>query len=327
MPRYRLSVLVHAAALGGASGAAILVAFAAWSWVGEALANLPLHLTLGSATVALLAAMLPLPWLRRLGLVLIAVALTAFHALPLLPYIASPPPAALRAGPDGVALRLLVANLRSWSADLPALERMLRDSRIDIALLTEITPNQQQTYKSVADILPHQFGTPFERDNTFALHILARRPMDVALHHPVPFDHPVLQARFCGAVEKCLTILSVHAPRPGPDGRALRNKVLQEIVAQTRQAMARGDHVIAAGDFNITAFSPDFAMFAAVGLSDSALGRGYPSTFPYRAGRLGLGIDHVLISPGIGVADRWLGPDVNSDHFPLFVELKLPRGR
>jgi endonuclease/exonuclease/phosphatase (EEP) superfamily protein YafD len=327
MPIRRLLILAYAAALGAACGAVAFIELAGDGWVGEMLANLRLHLAMGSALLAIAALLLPLQWLARLMVFVLGSGLAAGHVLPLLPYVAQPPPAALQARPDAATLRILVANLRSWATNLVALEKLLRDSRADIVLLTEITPHQQRVFQVLRTIYPEQFETPIERDNTFAIRILARQHMEIELYHPVVGDHPVLQARFCASGEKCLTLLSVHAPRPGPAGRQLRNTVLQGIVAQTRLAQRRGDHVIAAGDFNITAFSPDFGMFGEAGLSDSGLGRGYPSTWPYFLPNLGLGIDHVLVSPGIGVAARWLGPDIRSDHYPLFVELKIPRER
>ncbi|MEO8558094.1 MAG: endonuclease/exonuclease/phosphatase family protein [Rhodospirillales bacterium] len=280
MPIHRLFILAFAAALGAATGAAVLAEFGSVQWVGEALANLRLQLALGSALLAIAVLFLRMSWWRRLDLFLIAVALTGAHVLPLLPYISQPPPSLLQARPGAAPLRLLVANLHSWASDLVAVEKLLRESQADIVLLTELTPHHQRVFDAVRDLYPEQFGSPFQRDNTYAVRILARPAMVTVLHHPVEYDYPVVQARFCPAIHKCLTTLSTHAPRPGPDGRERRNTVLQEIVVQTREALMRGDYVIAAGDFNITAFSPDFTMFAEVGLTDSALGRGYPSTWP-----------------------------------------------
>ncbi len=323
----RFLILSYAAALGAASGAATLVEWGSSGWIGEVLANLRLHLALGNALLASAALLLPISLWRRVPLVAFAAALAVLHLYPLLPYIAQPPPQALQVSDNAARLRLLSANLDSWAVDIVALEKLLRNSGADIVVLTEITFTQQAVFQSLRDIYPQQFETPVGRDNTFIVRVLARRPMDVVVYHPIAYDHPVVQARFCSAEPKCLTVLSAHAPRPGPNGRAVRDMVLQAIATQAREAHIRGDDVIAAGDFNITAFSPDFAIFAQAGLTDSALGRGYPSTWPYFLHSLGIGIDQVLVSPGIGVAARWLGPDIHSDHFPLFVELQVPNWR
>lgn len=323
----RSLVLAYVAALGAASGAAAFVELAGDNWIGEILANLRLQLALGSALVGIAALLLPAQWPARLMALVLGAGLAAIHVPPLLPYVAQPPPETLRARPGAVTVRILVANLHSWASDLVALKNLLRTGRADIVLLTELTPHHQQIYDAVRDLYPEQFGSPFGPDNTYAVRILARRKMDALLIPPTGSEHPIVQARFCSETAKCLTVLSAHPPRPGPTGRAMRNAVLQTIVTRAVQAQQRGDHAIAAGDFNITAFSPDFAIFADAGLSDTALGRGYPSTWPYVLPNLGLGIDHVLVSPGIGVAARWLGPDIRSDHYPLFVELEIPQER
>jgi len=172
-------ILAYVAALGAASGAAAFAELGAASWVGELLGNLRLHLALGSALVAIAALLLPLQWLARLMLFALGAGLTAIHIMPLLPYVAQPPPGILQAKLDAVTLRILVANLRTWATDLAALEKLLRQGGADIVLLTELTPDQQRVYQAVRDIYPEQFETPFERDNTFAVRILTRQRMDV----------------------------------------------------------------------------------------------------------------------------------------------------
>ncbi len=321
--RSRLAVLVYAAAFFAYGIATIAVEGAQPGWLGEVLANLRFHLVVAGAVLALAALIFAHRAIARLVLALLAASLALLHMVPLLPYIAAGPPQALQPSPNAVKLRVLEANLHSWAVDLVALERLLRESQADIVVLTEITPTQQGVYKAVTDIYPEQFQTPYGSDNTFTLRILARWPMDIVVRQPTEFDYSVLQARICLAGGKCLSILSAHAPRAGPDSRSIRNRVLQEIADQARAAANRGEGSIAVGDFNITAFSPDFAIFGAAGLTDSALGRGYPSTWPFVLPGMGVGIDHVLVSLGIGVAGVWLGPDIHSDHFPLFVELAV----
>jgi endonuclease/exonuclease/phosphatase (EEP) superfamily protein YafD len=158
--------------------------------------------------------------------------------------------------------------------------------------------------------------------------------MDVTLLVPLSGDYPIVLARLCGLASGCVMVITAHPPRPGPQ-RWRRNKLLAALAGYAQKATRDGDRVIAAGDFNVTAFSADFAVFAQAGLIDTALGRGYPSTWPLWLGPksplfpaglpgLGVGIDQVLVSPGIGVVQRWLGPDIGSDHWPLFVELKIP---
>ncbi|MGD9681356.1 MAG: endonuclease/exonuclease/phosphatase family protein [Candidatus Obscuribacterales bacterium] len=83
------------------------------------------------------------------------------------------------------------------------------------------------------------------------------------------------------------------------------------------------------GDLNCSPWSPAFAVFREAALRDSQNGFGPQPTWPARTGRLIEGIpvpplvpiDHVLVSSGILVLDRHVGPPVGSDHLPVFVTL------
>ncbi|MCA9805547.1 MAG: endonuclease/exonuclease/phosphatase family protein [Cyanobacteria bacterium HKST-UBA02] len=83
------------------------------------------------------------------------------------------------------------------------------------------------------------------------------------------------------------------------------------------------------GDFNCSPWSPAFKVFSKADLRDSEDGYGPQPTWPARTGRLIEGlpipplvpIDHVLVSSGIFVLDRHVGPPVGSDHLPVFVTL------
>ncbi len=57
------------------------------------------------------------------------------------------------------------------------------------------------------------------------------------------------------------------------------------------------------------------------GLRDSSLGIGYHATWPATLGVAGIPIDHVLVSAGIGVAEKSVAAGVGSDHLPIVVDL------
>jgi endonuclease/exonuclease/phosphatase (EEP) superfamily protein YafD len=61
------------------------------------------------------------------------------------------------------------------------------------------------------------------------------------------------------------------------------------------------------------------------GLRDVMQGRGWRPTWLAGFWPLALRIDHVLASPGLCVEQAEVGPDVGSDHRPVFARLALPR--
>lgn len=86
---------------------------------------------------------------------------------------------------------------------------------------------------------------------------------------------------------------------------------------------------------NTTERTASFRGLLRASLLDSRRGFGWMPTWPVLSppgivatlvGALfAIPIDHVLVSPGIGVADRRTGPPFGSDHLPLKVDLMFPK--
>lgn len=82
---------------------------------------------------------------------------------------------------------------------------------------------------------------------------------------------------------------------------------------------------IVAGDLNITSWSPVFRqLLGGSGLTDSRRGFGIQGTWPSGwPASMRLPIDHILVSRDIVAVHREVGPDIGSDHRPIFAELAL----
>ena len=82
------------------------------------------------------------------------------------------------------------------------------------------------------------------------------------------------------------------------------------------------------GDCNATPWNHTFVqLLASTGLQLATVG-GWRATWttslPWP---LRIPIDHILCSPGIGVAATRLGPDLGSDHLPVIADLLVPATR
>lgn len=103
----------------------------------------------------------------------------------------------------------------------------------------------------------------------------------------------------------------------------IRNGELQEIA---NTAANSANSVIVFGDLNCSPWSYYFGRLLETGkLYDTAKGFGFRPTwtthwfFPWMA------IDHCLTSKDLSAIDRSVGPDVGSDHLPVYVELDLSK--
>jgi endonuclease/exonuclease/phosphatase (EEP) superfamily protein YafD len=260
---------------------------------------------------------------RRYWIFVVALGLGLSNLAPLWPYVFEAPPKIAAGGP---VLKLVSANLNHMHADAAALRQFLATTDADIVVLTELAGHQEPVYAQMKERFPEQMMTPGNRHRPFALQLLARRKLEsIVLHQPFGLDYPVLELRHCDeAARGCLTIIALHAVRPGGEFGDLRDRLLDFAATRVKAAAAIGDQAAVAGDLNATPWSPAFDGFVSLGLRDAGLGQGWQPTWPVALGVAGIPIDHVLVSPAIAVRGyRRLAP-MGSDHWPLAVDLVLP---
>jgi len=118
--------------------------------------------------------------------------------------------------------------------------------------------------------------------------------------------------------------LGTHPLPPTTANNArMRNEQLREIAAEIRR---HGEPAILLGDLNVTPWSPFFTgLLRESGLRNSSQGRSvrgtWPTTMPF--GRIP--IDHCLVSSNLRVTGKRLGPEVGGDHYPVLIELLVPK--
>lgn len=263
-------------------------------------------------------------------------ALAGFAALAwmLQPQLALPPRVELPSG-AGAPMRIAWANLQNWSTEGAALTRLLEIETPDIAVLTELSENHRAAASAAT---AYAFRTTFPAGSAYDILMMSRvRPDSVRFDYALGPDMPVMEARFCSteAATACLVIIALHAPRPplpwGAIGMpaTMRDSLLAVAAGMARRHLEARDHVLLLGDLNATPSSSAFHdVLAASGLADST---DAPSEKPVRPQPtwlsswpgIGLAIDHALVSPGIRIAERRLGPDIGSDHRPLVLHIRL----
>ena len=83
------------------------------------------------------------------------------------------------------------------------------------------------------------------------------------------------------------------------------------------------------GDLNTTPWSARYrALLDDAGLEDTRVGYGLQTSWPsFLPAVLRIPIDHVLVTPDLAAAEREVGPEVGSDHLPVWVELAVLRSQ
>ena len=122
---------------------------------------------------------------------------------------------------------------------------------------------------------------------------------------------------------KTVSILMAHAYRPSSTSKlTIITEWHQGIIKWVKEKKAAGHAVIVMGDFNCTPWTAIYRNFAKeLGLQETGRGHLFSATWmpewPHR-----MLIDHVFVSDEWRVVSWKVGPDFDSDHRPVMVELQ-----
>ena len=255
---------------------------------------------------------------RQFAASCIAVVCGGVHAVWLMPLFLSPSIAASDiAGRD---IRLATINMYMLNQTPERVMAALDRYQPDIVSLQETTPWWPEAPDAILDAYPYR--APMTWDLGRSVTLISRFPI---VDHQMwnggglQLQFPVLTVDIDGQL---VTVIAVHPPHPlrrvFTEPRANYWNNLREAIQQAPRP------AIVLGDFNATPFSPVFEdLLAETGLRNAANGFGYLPTWPDQAGPFGIPIDHVLLSREFGVAAVEVGPEIGSDHAPLFVDVRL----
>lgn len=118
-----------------------------------------------------------------------------------------------------------------------------------------------------------------------------------------------------------VTLILAHVARPKKN-YTIRNL---DFKAVTAEAASAPRPMILFGDLNCSPWSASFQKLLSQGkLRDSENGFGLQPTWSPRGWVPFVPIDHFLTSLDVKTVNREVGPDVGSDHLPVFVKLRIP---
>ncbi|MDQ3578491.1 MAG: endonuclease/exonuclease/phosphatase family protein [Actinomycetota bacterium] len=226
--------------------------------------------------------------------------------------------------PDGQRVRVMTANLLLGKADATTLVNLVRDARVDVLALQELTPASVDALDQagLGELLPYRVLR--EQAGGSGAGLMAKVPLRqiVLIDEPMSFQHPAVVVDLSGAVD--LEIMAVHAMPPvGSE----RNRITwnRELAALPGSDTSHRPRVLA-GDFNATldhrALNAvlDRGYFDGAELAGEAL-RPTWSQYPFGPP---MTIDHVLVDRRIGVPTSAVYDLPGSDHNALLTELILP---
>jgi endonuclease/exonuclease/phosphatase (EEP) superfamily protein YafD len=252
--------------------------------------------------------------LRLFPLARVALLLAAVNLL----VITSSQPTRPVAGVESHQLRLLVVNVQYNNRDYDRVARLIHAVRPDVVGVTELTPAWVAGLENALGGFGRRLAP---EEGAYGIGLYSKLPITQALITRLPADGPpsIVATVSVGRNRVDLLLTHVHTPFAG--------SIHQRQLAALADARERlGDHIAVCGDFNAVPWSHAVRKLASTAQLQSTHPRyGINGTWPAGIPLLRLPIDNCLISEGLTLLDREVGPDVGSDHLPLIIRLAIDR--
>lgn len=221
---------------------------------------------------------------------------------------------------SGRTYRALLINVNTSNQAYGKVRKFIRSVEPDFMVLVEVNQTwMDELQKSQAD---YPFSLSLPRKDGLGIAFLSRIPFENAKIRSIGHRNiPSVVVRF-GIEGQHLTIIGTHVQSPwGRMYSEYRNHELGELA---QLVSSQKDPVLLLGDLNTTSWSPFFQdLLRKTGLRDSRNGFGLQPSWPTVFPPFWISIDHCLVSSGVVVHDRRIGPNIGSDHYPVVVDFSV----
>lgn len=278
-------------------------------WILDLLSHWPKHLFIAGILVGAVAGLL-----RMRAAAAVSVAMAVTNGALLIGTGGFTLPQAVPA--DARLLRIVSANVHGSMPALEALSDQARNYGADMVSVYEAPEELQDA--DIGRLFPELVNRslPSKRLEGWALKrrsLLATRYAGAIDVTAFMGSNSVVVRAHIGDVQ----IVTTHPPSPGgPGERWDRDRQLASI----KDGLDMDAPFAIMGDFNTTPWGHAYESVPGARAGDPR----FEGTFPAFAGVLGLPIDHIRFGGGLVLTDYRSGPDIGSDHLPLFATFALP---
>jgi endonuclease/exonuclease/phosphatase family metal-dependent hydrolase len=219
----------------------------------------------------------------------------------------------------GSKLRVMSSNQYLGQADVKTVVQLVRDNKVDVLNLLELTPREVAEYQRAGlfDLLPYRVFKP--QSAGAGSGIASRYPLtELSLMSSSYMEQPSARVQVGGT---SVEIVAVHPIPPTTSAPEWKREM-----AELPRPSGNGPVRILAGDFNSTIDHATFRDLLNAGYTDAGINRGdgFTTTWPSRFFPPPVTIDHVLVDSRVAVNTYRVLDVPNSDHRAVFAELTLP---
>lgn len=216
-------------------------------------------------------------------------------------------------------MRVLLLNVNSRSGNPEKVKQLIIETAPDLIVLEEISSRWISGFAAIKASYPYWILQA--REDNFGIALFSKLPLE---EREVAYIGNARVPTILTTVVSQKTRLRVIATHPLPpvsrEYSQWRNEQLDRLPDYVSASMP----TILLGDLNTSPWSYCFArLLQRSGLKDSSRGHGIQPTWPNHNPLLRIPIDQFLHSADIATLQKQTGPDVESDHYPVIVDLVI----
>lgn len=216
---------------------------------------------------------------------------------------------------------LLVSNVLMENEEMDAYLELVEEHDPDVILVMEANERWTEHLAPLRETHEHYVEQP--QDNHYGMNLYSRFPLDdTQIHYLEDTNTPAIETVLQLPSGDEVGFIGSHPRPPLPDNSVqAADRELLVLAERTKEAERP---TVVAGDFNDVPWSYTTEKFQEISkLRDIRVGRGFYNTFDAKSAIVRAPIDHVFITPGLGLVDLNDPLEYSSDHFALFVRLMV----
>lgn len=225
-------------------------------------------------------------------------------------------------------LKIFTANVLQKNEHTQKLLAEIKRYDADIMLFTETNQRWKGVILKTINT-DYKYREEIPLDNTYGMLLYSKFPLinsqvKFIVDDSIPSIHALVKLPSGDTVQ----IFGIHPTPPVPTHNMSSTDRDAEMMKIALKSLDAKYPVIVVGDFNDVAWSESTSLFQKVsGLLDIRKGRGFFNTYNADHFIFRWPLDHIFVSEHFRVITVERGKDIDSDHFPIFVNLSFEPDR
>jgi len=223
-------------------------------------------------------------------------------------------------------LSLLTSNVLQENQSTELLLNEIHRYNPDVLLLTETNERWRSEIRDGIKST-YTYSIEYPLDNTYGMLLYSTYELvDPSVTFLVDDSIPSMQSLLILGDLDTIQLYAIHPTPPAPQHNPSSTDRDAEMMKVALASMRNSRPVIVMGDFNDVAWSQSTRLFQAIsGLLDIRKGRGFYNTYNADNFILRWPLDHIFVSRHFRAIRAERCADIDSDHFPLYVNLSLDK--